>query len=242
MKKFKSYNFRQEGECCEMPYTLTMYKNKNIFTIFGNADLLGTYEELLCREILNDGLAQALEKMFYDNPKMLTRKATFMRGMNFMITGIKGQEMADKFFDTAVQHLSKYVNAYSLTRMYIIWKDAPEWANFWVAAPEHKGIFSDQEPVLNKEQTAWVFPSNSIQEEAKNMRYVGDWRKLIAERGEQPCSVVIFRNFKASQYRDQYHNEITYEQALEKSLILNSETNNAFESFVSTRDIQLIAQ
>lgn len=237
MKNFRSYQFHQEGDGCVMPYTLNMYVNRNIFAIFGNADLLGPYEEMLCEEILNDGLAQSLEQMFEDHPKMLTQKATFIRGMNFMITGIKGQEMADKFFDTAVKHFSKYLNAYSLTRMHIVWEKAPEWAKFWVALPQFKAVFSDQKPVLNKEQTAWVFPNNSIQVEADNMNYVGDWRKLIAERGGKYSSIVISKNFKASQYRDQYCREISYEEAMNENLILCPENKLLGNS---ASDLQLI--
>lgn len=241
MQKTRSFDFCQDGGGNKTPYTLNMYKHRNIFSIIGNGDLSATYEELLWEEILNDGLAQALESLFMNNPKMLTRNAQYIRGLNFSIHGIKGQEMADKFFDTAVEHFSKYTNAYSFTRLSIKWEEAPEWAKYWVAMPKYKAVFSDQKPILNEDQSAWEFPKDSLQVEAHNMHYVGDWRKLIAERTEKPYGIVMFKGFKASHYRDEYLNEITYEEALEDNVIINAENAKFFESLHSVIRIEVVS-
>lgn len=241
MKLFKSFNFCQrESQVFQenTAYMLNLYKVHKSFTLFGNADLLTDYEQILVDEILNDGLVQSLRKIFFTNSEKLRRDATYMRGMNFFITGIKDQDLALKFFDMAVEHFSKYTDAYALTRMYIKWENAPEWVQYWIALPSRKAVFSDQKPILNQDGTAWLFPNGSKQIEAENMHYIGDWRKLIAKRSVQPYTMVVSKNFKASQYRNQYNEDITYEQALNEGVILSPLSSN-FSHLSRSLDLQM---
>lgn len=241
MKLFKSFNFcQQETQVFQerSAYTLNLYKAHKSFTLFGNADLLNDYEQILVDEILNDGLVQSLQEIFCTNPKKLRRDAAYMRGMNFMIKGIKDQDLALKFFDIAVEHFAKYSDAYALTRMYIKWGDAPDWVKYWIAMPSRKALYSDQEPILNHDRTAWLFPKGSKQIEANNMHYIGDWRKLITKRSDQPYSMVVSKNFKASQYRNKYNEDITYEEALNEGVIL-SPLSRSFSGMTRSLDLQM---
>lgn len=241
MKLFKSFNFCQrESQVFQenTAYTLNLYKGHKSFTLFGNADLLTDYEQILVDEILNDGLVQSLREIFFTNSKKLRRDATYMRGMNFFITGIKDQDLALKFFDIAVQHFAKYTDAYALTRMYIKWADAPEWVQYWIAMPSRKAVYSDQEPILNQDRTAWLFPKGSKQIVAENMHYIGDWRKLITKRSVQPHTMLVSKNFKATQYRNKHNKDITYEEALNEGVIL-SPLSTSFSYMSRSLDLQM---
>jgi len=70
------------------------------------------------------------------------------------------------------------------------------------------------------------------------MHYIGDWRKLIAKRSVQPYTMVVSKNFKASQYRNKYNEDITYEQALNEGVILSPLSSN-FSHLSRSLDLQM---